>query len=112
MDNKRMKSKALAECIACADTNIHLINPRTNNVDMRLFTQHLAKKQDVAELHVNLNALDDSSDSDNMIISNAILNTDSNSESSSAEEIVQPSTPKKDDIETAHFLSQPSKDVK
>ena len=35
-----MKYKALAECIARADTNIHFINPRTNKIDMKLFTQH------------------------------------------------------------------------
>ena len=88
MDNKRIKSKALAESLASADTNIHFINPRTNKIDMKLFSQHLAKKQDVAELDVNLNPLDDSSHSDNMLISNATINADYNSESSTAEDIL------------------------
>jgi len=77
MVHKRYKNDAANELLR-KETNIHFINPSTRKIDLKMFTRHLCEKDEYANYEIEHNMLDDSSYSDNPLLS--VLNNGSDAD--------------------------------
>ena len=68
MVDKRFKSQAAAGLLS-KETNVHFINPFTNKIDLKMFTEHLFEKDEHANLELDPSMFDDVSFSDNQFVS-------------------------------------------
>ena len=78
------KSAAIADIIR-KETNVHYLNPQTKKIDFKMFTKHLHEKDDYADFELNNWEFEDSSCSDNQLLSHDYFSSDADNESSSAE---------------------------
>ena len=81
---KSFKSAAIADIIR-KETNVHFLNPQTNKIDLKMFTKHLHEKDEYADFELNNNEFEDSSCSDNQLLSYNYFSSEADIESLSSE---------------------------
>ena len=91
---KRHKSAAAAELLQ-KETNLHFVNPFTFEIDLETFTKCLCEKDENADFELSCNFLDDSSYSDNQLLSSFKHFSDADNESSSPAHISKNSKKRK-----------------
>ena len=77
---KSFKSAAIADIIR-KETNAHFLNPQTNKIDLKMFTKHLLEKDEYADFEINNNEFEDSSCSENQLLSHSYFSSDADIES-------------------------------
>lgn len=75
---KRCRSNAASKLLNASE-NINFLNPSARKIDMKMLTKHLCEKDEHAHIDFELNPLQDSEDSDNILMSHLNDSSDENS---------------------------------